>query len=373
MQLNKEMKFTRASAMLKISFTGPIHYRLRSFFRLNIIALRVGLAHLFGKRMAPDWNASMEIGIRFWRAQFNTSMRMSDMSDGRALFDSLLTETDDRYRVSTTAVKGPEGLWITPDAVETDVTILYLHGGGYTFTGPISRRFAAMLAHHCRARLFMPLYRLTPEHSHPAQAEDAMSAWTYLRETRPAHKIAVAGDSAGGHMALMLLQSLRDQDQTQPCLCIAICPWTDIGARGGSLTDNDRYDLVQGWMALQFGKWLDPDGQFGRAALSPISHNYAGLAPLYVMAGGREVLRDMIIDFAEQQAANGADILCDLWPDMPHNFPAYDSTKASASEALSRLGDLIRSTSQCGDPTLPPIEATHVASGTFDQRHRLAQ
>lgn len=352
--------------MSKIKFTGPISLRIRSFLILNRIAMKVGFLHLLGRRIAPNWDTSMEIGIRFWRAQFTAAMGMKDMARGRALFDSLLTETDDTYCVTFEPSENPKGLWITPKQVKTDITTLYLHGGGYTFNGPISRRFAAMLAHHSRTRLFMPHYRLTPEHPHPAQADDAFTAWQYLCETVQPEKIAVAGDSAGGHMALMLLQTLKAKNHAQPCLCIAICPWTDIGARGESLTGNDRYDLVQGWMALKFGEWLDPNNRFGRAALSPITYNYTGLAPIYMQAGGREVLRDMIVEFGEQQSNQGADLMLDLWPDMPHNFPAYDSTKSSSCEALERFGQLIRSTAENGRPSLRAVSVTRFASGVFD-------
>jgi acetyl esterase/lipase len=201
----------------------------------------------------------------------------------------------------------------------------------------MSKRFAAMLAHHCGARLFAPDYRLTPEHPHPAQAEDALAAWRYVAGSTPPEKLVVIGDSAGGHMALTLLQSLRAQGLPQPALCIGLCPWTDIGNRGASITTNDRYDVVQGWMARRFGEWLDPEGRHGRAALSPIAQDYKGLAPIYLQAGGREVLCDMIRDFATAQAEHGADVLLDIWLDMPHDFQAFDTEKQSSTEALSRI------------------------------------
>jgi epsilon-lactone hydrolase len=219
----------------------------------------------------------------------------------------------------------------------SDVILLYYHGGGYALHGAVSRRYAAMLAHHCGARLFAPDYRLTPEHPHPAQAEDALAAWRYVAQTTSPDKLVVIGDSAGGHMALMLLQRLRAEGLSQPALCVGLCPWTDIGERGSSLHGNDRYDLVQGWMALEFRQWLDPEGAFGRAALSPISHNYAGLAPIYLQAGGREILRDMIVDFARVQAGHGAAVMLDLWEDMPHDFQAMDSERQSSTEALARI------------------------------------
>ncbi|MGJ8529979.1 alpha/beta hydrolase [Maritalea sp.] len=329
--------------MSKIKFNGPFGTSFASFLTLNRIAVSTFAQHLLGKRMEPSWDAYIEIGIRFWRHQFTKAMSHPDINVGRQIFDSLQTETDDIYPVRVEECATPNGHWYQPNTISSDATILYLHGGGYTFHGAMSARFASMLAHHNNLKLFAPDYRLTPEHPHPAQAEDALAAWHYVTQKTPADRIIVIGDSAGGHMALSLLQTLKSKNQPQPALCIGLCPWTDIGPRGQSLHANDQYDLVQGWMALQFGEWLDPENQFGRDELSPISYDYAGLAPIYLQAGGREILRDMIIDFANVQAKNGADILLDLWDDMPHEFQAYDTTKASSREANARIRLAIKS------------------------------
>ena len=288
--------------MSKIRFSGPFSMRLASFFAINRIGMATYARRALGQRMEPSWDANFECGIRFWRRQFTHAMQQRDIARGRLIFDSLQTETDDVYDVAIDPHDQPKGHWYVPNAVSSQATLLYFHGGGYTFHGAVTRRFAAMLADHCGARTFAPDYRLTPEHPHPAQAEDALAAWRYVASLQRPEKLIVIGDSAGGHMALMLLLSLREHGMPQPALCIGLCPWTDIGARGASLTANDRYDLVQGWMCLRFGEWLDPGGQYGREALSPIAQDYRGLAPIYLQAGGREVLRDMIRDFAETQA-----------------------------------------------------------------------
>lgn len=328
--------------MAKLRFHGPFSARARSFWRINRIALATYARHAIGRKMAPDWDANFEIGIRFWRQQHLAAITASDMAEGRVLYDSLQTETDDIYAVSSTPCEAPKGDWHVPHDRQGDTIILHFHGGGYAFHGGISKRFAQMLAHRCAAPVFAPDYRLTPEHPHPAQADDALSAWRYLTRTVAPDKIVVSGDSAGGHMALMLLQTLRAHEEAQPALCVGLSPWTDIGARGDSLQKNDRYDLVQGWMALQFGEWLDPDHRYGRQALSPCDHDYGELAPIYLQAGGREVLRDMIIDFAHIQKQNGAQIMLDLWPDMPHDFQAYDSLKSSSRAALTRLSEVVQ-------------------------------
>ncbi len=323
--------------MSKLKFSGPLMLRVRSFATLSGIAISTYLRHAVGRRLAPDWDANLEIGIRFVRHQFTAAMTGGDIARGRLLFDSVQPETDDVYDVSQEPTAEPKGCWYQPKAGSSGVTLLYLHGGGYTFHGGVSARYAAMLAHHTGACVFAPDYRLTPEHPHPAQAEDAFAAWSYVTKTVAPRDIVVIGDSAGGHMSLMLLQTLKAQGLEQPALCIGLCPWTDIGDRGASLRDNDRYDLVQGWMALRFGEWLDPHGAYGREALSPIYQDYRGLAPIYLQAGGREVLRDMIVEFAEVQKDKGADITIDVWPDMPHVFQAYDGLKASSAEALEKI------------------------------------
>lgn len=327
--------------MPKLRYSGPLLLRIRSILKISQISISTTMRHVMGRRIASDWDAYFETGIRFVRHQFTAAMTRNDIARGRLLFDSLQPETDDIYDVKESQATGLLGRWYTPEKQSSDATLLYFHGGGYAFHGGVSARFAAMLAHHTGARLLAPEYRLTPEHPHPAQAEDAMIAWDYLTSQVPANKIVIVGDSAGGHMALMLLQALRAQGKEQPALCIGLCPWTDIGERGASMRDNDRFDLVQGWMALQFGVWLDPDGAYGRDALSPIAHDFAGLAPMYLQAGGREVLRDMIIEFAQKQKTLGADVMLDLWADMPHDFQAYDSLTASSTAALERLSKAV--------------------------------
>ena len=206
----------------------------------------------------------------------------------------------------------------------------------------MSYRFGEMLAHHIGAPVFAVDYRLTPEHPHPAQADDALAAWGHLTETVSPDDIVIVGDSAGGHMVLMLLQELKAMRRAQPAGAIALSPWTDIGDSGPHLHANDRTDLVQGWMAVQFGTWLNPDGQYARADLSPISCDYSDCAPIYIQVGGREIFHQTAIEFAEVQGEKGAQLMLDVWPDMPHDFQLFDSSQNASTEALLRIADAVR-------------------------------
>jgi len=313
---------------------------------MTLVSLRTILRRsLFGP-LAPRWPLDFEIGNLFWRGQFNRAFAMADMVEARLCFDSLQTVNDEEYDVTCTpsSPDAPKGNWIAPREPRPKLTLLYLHGGGYAFHAAISHRFAEMLAGLLGATLFAPDYRLTPEHPHPAQLQDALAAYRYLlREGVDPKRLVIIGDSSGGHLTLMTLVGLRDAGLPQPALAVGLCPWTDIGERGKSLYANDRYDLVQGYMAVRFGEWLVGGKSYSREDLSPIHQRYAGLAPMYLQGGGREVLIDMIRDFARTVAEQGCAVTLDVWPDMTHDFQAHGLTHPDSAEAIERLKQAVAS------------------------------
>jgi monoterpene epsilon-lactone hydrolase len=319
---------------------GPFRYVTRSWASMVWISVSTILRRSLHGPLAPGWPLDFEIGNLFWRSQFDRAFAMADIREARVYFDSLQTWTDEIYDVerSTLPPGDPKGDWVSPLAPTSDATLLYLHGGGYAFHAGVSRRFADMLASLLGARLFTPDYRLTPEHPHPAQQDDALAAYRYLLEEGvDPKKLVVIGDSAGGHLTLMLLVALRDAVLPQPALAVGLCPWTDIGERGRSLYANDRYDCVQGYMAVRFGEWLVGSTGYSREALSPIYQSYAGLAPIYLQGGGREGLIDMIRDFARVLVNQGCEAMLDVWPEMTHDFQAHGLTRPESAAAIGRI------------------------------------
>jgi epsilon-lactone hydrolase len=316
---------------------GRLFHKARSLTALIWTTVDVLARRAVGRPLVPQWTVAFEIGTLFVRRQFNHAFALTNIAEGRAYFDSLymVVEPNPQVDVRTNMTGEPAGDWFIPRGHNSPVTLLYFHGGGYAFYGAVSRHFIAMLAHMLQVPIFAPDYRMTPEHSHPAQLNDALAAYRYLLKTQiDAEHIVVGGDSAGGHLALMLLAKLREADLPQPALVIALSPWTDIGRRGESQFGNDKYDMVQGYQTLRYAQWLKAGTSFSEAELSPIHQKYQDVAPIYIQAGGREILVDMIRDFARSLLTQGAPVRLDVWEHMTHEFHAYGNRLSQSEHAI---------------------------------------
>lgn len=358
--------------MPRVIYNGRFSYNIENATVLCWYSAVVGVRCLFGRKLDPAWDWRFETSILFWRRHMNRALSFADMREGRDFFDSIMLLGNDVPAVSVEPFSGAgaRGDRILPDAHLGGVSLLYFHGGGYALSAEITRHMVALIAEATRSETFAVDYRLTPEHPHPAQIEDALAAYRLLLERGvDPHRIVVAGDSAGGHLALMLLPALRAAGLPQPALAIGLCPWTDVGPRGTSLYANDRFDLVQGWQTQLFREWLMAGCDATREALSPIHQDYQGLAPVYLQGGGHEILIDMIRDFAGELERQRCEVTLDVWPSMIHEFQGAGSLLPESREALERLGhlfDLIRGGRGLSElPPFPRTERRSTASPTM--------
>lgn len=356
----------RLKKMPKTFVQGKFSHRLRSSLNLLGTSLEVLFRRTIGKPLVPEWSISFEIGTLFYRRQFNQAFAMKSIAESRAYFDSLYTVIDPLPDVEVIENQPgqPKGSWVLPIKPASSITMLYFHGGGYSFNAAVTQHFVSMLAQVLNVKTFSLDYRLTPEHPHPAQIEDAVAAYRYLLNRGIDHKaIVVAGDSAGGHLALMTLIALKSSGLPQPALAIALSPWTDTGKRGKSLFGNDRFDMVQGYQTQQYSEWLKGGNIFTDEELSPMHQDYRATAPIYIQAGSHEILVDMIRDFAKKLTKDQLPVRLDVWQNMTHEFHAYGHTIPESKQALERIRQAIDwATRASGDATFVPIAQTEVDS-----------
>ncbi|WP_116139284.1 alpha/beta hydrolase [Trinickia diaoshuihuensis] len=224
-------------------------------------------------------------------------------------------------------------------------TILYCHGGGYYFCSPASHRpLVFALAARSGARTFSLDYRLAPEHPFPAALDDALAAYRgLLAHGIAADSIVIAGDSAGGGLALATLVALRDAGDPLPAAGVLFSPWTDLAATGGTLQSNDGIDPMFCGAAIgRAAKFYIGDADPTHPYLSPLYADLSGLPPLMIQASSTEVLLDDTRRVAERARAAGVSVHCEIWPNMPHVWQLWTPFVPEAKQALERATQFVR-------------------------------
>jgi epsilon-lactone hydrolase len=201
--------------------------------------------------------------------------------------------------------------------------VIHLHGGGFVFGSPASYRNRAMrLSYRFDAEVFVPDYRLAPEHPYPAALEDALVAYEHARALRPRQPIFVTGDSAGGGLAVSLLVRLRQLHEPMPDGAILLSPWTDLSASGASVDDNRRTDrwLTRAHLS-QWGSYYAGGADPRAPMISPLFADLSGLPPLLLLVGEDEILKDDAVRLAELATRAGTDARLLVGRRMQHDWP----------------------------------------------------
>jgi epsilon-lactone hydrolase len=235
------------------------------------------------------------------------------------------------------------GEWLTPPT-NANATILYLHGGGYYFGSPRSHRAIAFgLATRTHARVLSLDYRLAPEHRFPAALDDSLAAYRrLLADGIDAHSIVIAGDSAGGGLALATLLALRDAADPLPAAAVLFSPWTDLTCSGASMRTNENRDPmyhapVFPRVAAQYLGGADARDPYA----SPLFGDFEKLPPLLIHVGDTELLLDDATRVATQARAAGVRVELDIWRDVPHIFQIWTPFMPEARDALARAAAFI--------------------------------
>lgn len=220
--------------------------------------------------------------------------------------------------------------------------ILYCHGGGYS-TG--SRKYARTLTTKLASSTFMDVlcfdYRLAPEHPFPAALEDAMKAWDYLMLLGyGAREVIVAGDSAGGNLALTLVLQLKSQQRLLPRGLVLMSPWTDLTSSGESFQKRAELDPVLNEEYIERMKLAYAAGQDLKDPLiSPLWGNHRDFPPAYIQVGDNEILYSDAWRLYERLLEQHVSVRFEHFAGMWHVFQM--SPFKTAYEAMDRIAEFI--------------------------------
>jgi epsilon-lactone hydrolase len=234
--------------------------------------------------------------------------------------------------------------WTVAAGARDEPVILYLHGGGYCLGSIATHRgLCANVSAAVDGRVLSVDYRLAPEHPFPAAVDDAVGAYRWLLSTGVAPaKVVIAGDSAGGGLALATLLALRDAGDPLPAAGVAISPWADLEMAGESMDTRADADPMVGRERLKVMADAYVAGGDARDPLaSPIHGDCTGLPPLLIHVGDAETLLDDTHRFAARATEAGVDITVEVWPEMIHVWHAFAPMLPEAVEAIDRVAAFV--------------------------------
>jgi len=268
------------------------------------------------------------------------------IQEQRAAFENIpQSPLDEDVRYETVDAGGIPGEWIsTPESVEERV-VYYLHGGGYVLCSINTHRpMIARIARAAGARALAINYRLAPENPFPAAVEDATAAYRWLLSTgvEPA-KVVIAGDSAGGGLAVAALVALRDAGEPLPAAGVCISPWVDMEGTGESMvTKADVDPIVRPEGMPEMAKVYLGEADPRTPLASPIYADLTGLPPLLIQVGTAETLLDDATRLAERAKSAGVDVILEPWEDMIHVWHTFAEMLPEGQKAIERIGEFVR-------------------------------
>lgn len=234
----------------------------------------------------------------------------------------------------------------------TDAAVLYLHGGGYIICSPRSHRpITSRLAVDTGLPVFVPHYRLAPEHPFPAPLEDALDAYLWLLdEGYPPSRIVIAGDSAGGHLAASLTGEICRTGLPTPAGLVLYSPWVDLTCKLSLEYDAQVCDAyLSAHTARRIGRLVMGQAELDDPRLALLECTWTGVPPVLIQVGGAEALRPEAERLAEALTEAGTDCRLQVWDGQIHVFQLLNRVLPEARAAMNETANFIRSV--ITDPT----------------------
>ena len=264
-------------------------------------------------------------------------------------------------------VGGVPGEWLRRRGFEPvkSGVMLYLHGGAYCVGSPATHRaLTGRLTLTTGLPVFSLDYRLAPEHPFPAALDDALAAFHALNEMGP---VVIAGDSAGGGLALATALALRDAGGARPAALVLFSPWVDM-----TMTDVPPEHPGEAMLSVSWAEACARHYLAGRPRptpadsplTSPLRAELHGLPPVLIQAGTDELLHGQALQLEQALLAAGSRVECQVTSGRWHVFQMHGGALRSADEALGRVaGFLLKPLAQAAQPTQSRHEVVILGGG----------
>ena len=279
----------------------------------------------------------------FLRWRFKRQLAAAqDVTQVRQVMNQMPPGQPRGVQCSAWTVAGVEGERVVQLNAVATAPLLYLHGGGFVAGSFMTHRAITVAFARRGFEVFVPNYRLAPEHPFPAAVDDALAAYQAVLALRPGVPLVIAGDSAGGGLALSLMLSLKAKTWPLPQAAVLFSPWLDLTLSGASLVANAKSCAMFGPNQLQKGVDLYLQGSAADAPLaSPLWGDLQGLPPTLTFVGTDEVLLDDARRLHQRALAAGVVHQLETWPVVPHVWPLFRKWLPEGRLALAQAADFL--------------------------------
>ena len=232
---------------------------------------------------------------------------------------------------------GVPGKVVVPDGYEGDRVLLYIHGGGYVGGSPagylgLAGHFAKLLG----AKVYLPDYRLAPEHPFPAPLDDTLASYRWLLEQgNDPRSIVFSGDSAGGAMVVSVMVKARNAGLPLPAGGAALSPWANLEHTGASIDSRDGLDPQASRSGLTLLAKAFLNGALpANPDASPVFADVRGLPPILVQIGENEVMLSDAMRLATHLGENRVRVSLEVWPGMFHVWHLFAAILPEGMQAV---------------------------------------
>ncbi|WP_043838995.1 alpha/beta hydrolase [Muricoccus aerilatus] len=281
------------------------------------------------------------------RRMLTSSPRPAGLAERRQRLDGLGA----RYTVPQDVHVEPEDAggvaaeWTQTPLADPARVILFLHGGGYVSGSVASHRhMIAQAGREAGARTLALGYRLAPEHPFPAALDDVLAAyrWLLVQGIAPGN-IVIAGESAGGGLALATLVSLRDAGDPLPGRVWCSSPWVDLSMTGETMETKAAQDplISKAYLKELAGLYLHGQDPCGPCT-SPLYADLRGLPPMLIQVGSAETLLADSLRLAAVAGAADVRVTLQVWPHMIHAWHLFYQQLAPGRRSLAEFGAFAR-------------------------------
>ncbi len=245
--------------------------------------------------------------------------------------------------------------------------LMHLHGGGFCFGSARDTHdlFISDLARHTGLRAVGVDYRLAPEHPFPIPIDDCVRAFLGLVDQGVApSEIVITGDSAGGNLALAMVQRLRDAGKPLPRAIALMSPWVDLELRGETVDRHESHDYISREVLQSFMRNYMQGASPRHPLASPCHADFTGFPPMLVQVGGHEAMLSEVRYLTCRAQSHGVTVEHQEWPGMIHAFHGFGMFLPEAHSALRAIGHFVDELGRAGASA--SRTGTHARVRAFD-------